>query len=854
MAATMEPVKIGDAIMAFALNGRFPEDADTLPPVSGTDLQPAIDSLNQAAVELEAEIHQINEETKDDVSVWAKNAKSLQEDIIRSKTMANEITRQSEAPDVSGEAILEAEEKVGFINREVQYSQQLHEVLRSIKRVNDLQSQAEQALGERRILDSLRFLEESWAALDNVNAARSIRAMRLLDVRAFELKSSAYQVFNQIWKSMVNIDVDASKITIRDTSEDGKMSIADAVIGLKAYKEVDERLEQLWHYLDSSIVSPRMNYRATSLKRISADADELFLSDATDHSIDHLLTDLETIFLFVARKLPADLLPSFSAQMVADVIPKLIDNWLDTVVPSSLQNMDEFQQVIQRTQKFCTILSEHGYTGLERISTWAEKAPMTWLAKCRDTALDSVRNRLAGGIGDPRQVEKIEKHMVTVAEGKELATTGAGAAADTADWNDDWGDAWNEEETAAEAAQETDDTPMEDDGADAWGGWGENTDDNQETAGVDTAGDDDGADAWGWDDDAVAEPEPKPKTKEKSQSAKAMPRGRARPNADETRELILKETYSISSMPGPVLELILAILEDGLTLTRENGDYSLVAGTAPGLFGLPTFALALFRAISPHYYSLAVGGNMYLYNDAMYLAEKLGEFSANWKEREDVTPRAKVMLRLDNDIKTLQGFANRSYAAEMTIQRTVLQDLLGDSQSLLQQDEMEAAVEAGTARIRAMASTWETVLARSVWSQAIGSLADTMATRLINDVLEMSSIGQDEAYSIAKLISAATELDDLFLPSKLGGDTARTEDEVPATAQYAPNWLRLKYLGEVLQSNLNEVKYLWCDSELSLYFTVDEVVDLIRASFEENARTRDAIREIRAKEPLSTEI
>lgn len=53
MAATMDPVKIGDAIMAFALNGRFPEDADTLPAVSGIDLQPAIDSLNQAGVQLE---------------------------------------------------------------------------------------------------------------------------------------------------------------------------------------------------------------------------------------------------------------------------------------------------------------------------------------------------------------------------------------------------------------------------------------------------------------------------------------------------------------------------------------------------------------------------------------------------------------------------------------------------------------------------------------------------------------------------------------------------------------------------------------------------------------------------------
>lgn len=150
-----------------------------------------------------------------------------------------------------------------------------------------------------------------------------------------------------------------------------------------------------------------------------------------------------------------------------------------------------------------------------------------------------------------------------------------------------------------------------------------------------------------------------------------------------------------------------------------------------------------------------------------------------------------------------------------------------------------------------MATTWEAILARSVWSQAVGSLADALAAKLITDVMEMPSIGQDEAYSIAKAITTATELDDLFLPSKLGG-TAPTGDELPNTAQYAPSWLRLKYLSEVLQSNLNEVKFLWLESELSLYFTVSEVVDLIEASFENNHRTRDTIREIQGSpQPLA---
>lgn len=239
----------------------------------------------------------------------------------------------------------------------------------------------------------------------------------------------------------------------------------------------------------------------------------------------------------------------------------------------------------------------------------------------------------------------------------------------------------------------------------------------------------------------------------------------------------------------------------------------------------------------------------------MYLAEQLSAFSKSWKEREELTPRARNMLRLDNDIKSLQSFANRSYANEINVQKTILRDLLGGAHSIMTQDETEACIESGTARIRAMATVWESILARSVWSQAIGSLVDALATKLITDVLEMSSIGQDEAYNIATLISKATNLDDLFLPSKLSPHTSTpSKDEVPQTAQFASNWLRLKYLSEVLQSNLNEVRYLWCESELSLYFTVTEVVDLIEASFEANARTKETIREIQSKPtPLATE-
>ncbi|PTB69462.1 hypothetical protein BBK36DRAFT_1187199 [Trichoderma citrinoviride] len=857
MATAAESQQLSNAILSFALEGSFPEDATALQSVSETDLNPTIEALSKAKADIEAEIHTINEETKDDISSWMRNAKVLQEDIIRSKTIANDIIRQSEEPEVTGEAVLDAEEKAEFLNREVQYSQQIHGVLRRIQQVNQLLVQVEQASRERRVVDSLQLLERSWKALDDVGISKTTRVMKLLDLRAFELKSDIHQVFNHVWKTLVQVDTESGKVAIYNSRQ--------------AYKEVDERMEQLWHNLDAAVVSPRMDATRSNIPGIRVEGDVLELAGSSDGSAESLLSDLEQILTFVAQKLPADLLRPLADVMMGDIISKLTKGWLNPAVPSGLKDLDTFQALVSKMKGFCDTLQHNGFPGLEQIQDWATKAPTIWLEKSRETALDSVRVKLAGGIGESKRVEKIERQMVSIAEGKELSRTGAGAVADSNDWGDDWGEAWDDEkagddqEQASQVEGHEDNHVEDDDGAaDAWG-WDDNDDAAKDAdekpeetkpeanEPADAPDEDDGADAWGWGDDgdgpeeeAQAEPAPAQAPAPVAPAAKAKS-GKAK---EETRELVFKETYSISSMPEPVLELIFSILEDGAALTKDGNEYSLLAATAPGLFSLPTFVLALFRAISPHYYSSDAGGNMFLYNDAMYLSEKLSDFSMAWKQREDLTPRARSMLRIDNDVRTLKSFANRSYSNEMSLQKTILQDLLGGSQSLAQQDDKESSIEAGTARIRSVAATWDPILRRSVWSQAVGSLADSLASRLISDVLEMPSIGQDEAYSIAQLIASATELDDLFLPSKLAG-TAPVPDELPTTAQYAPSWLRLKYLGEVLQSNLNEVKFLWCESELSLYFTVDEVIDLIHASFEDNARTRETIKEIKAKQPLA---
>lgn len=245
-----------------------------------------------------------------------------------------------------------------------------------------------------------------------------------------------------------------------------------------------------------------------------------------------------------------------------ELIPGIINSWLEPAVPTSLKDMDGFQEVTDATETFCTRLETLKFSGFEDLQEWVQNVPRVWLAKCRETALDLIRTKLSQGLGEPKEIERVETRTVSQEEGRQLAPNSA-IPTNTDGWDAAWDD--------GEVANNAEDLPKQpkneeagDDGADAWG-WGD--DDNAIEA--DTAvthaepkhnnnsnEEEDPAAAWGWGDDDDTADVSKDSTKA---TDKAKP-------TSSTRELTLKETYNISSMPEPVITLILSILEDGASL------------------------------------------------------------------------------------------------------------------------------------------------------------------------------------------------------------------------------------------------------------------------------------------------
>lgn len=108
--------------------------------------------------------------------------------------------------------------------------------------------------------------------------------MRLLDSRCFELRLLIHEQFTAIWTALIDVDRAGSAITIHPAISGKKhchpllvhylmgpgeiTDLDQAVIGLMAYKELDEAAQRLWEDLDEVILKPRTNLQSGTLPSI----------------------------------------------------------------------------------------------------------------------------------------------------------------------------------------------------------------------------------------------------------------------------------------------------------------------------------------------------------------------------------------------------------------------------------------------------------------------------------------------------------------------------------------------------------------------------------------------------------
>jgi centromere/kinetochore protein ZW10 len=215
-----------------------------------------------------------------------------------------------------------------------------------------------------------------------------------------------------------------------------------------------------------------------------------------------------------------------------------------------------------------------------------------------------------------------------------------------------------------------------------------------------------------------------------------------------------------------------------------------------------------------------------------------------------------LLPNIDTDVKAMEKFARLAYSKEMETQRLIVWDLLEGAQGFTSctqfpySQEIENAVSSVVDRVSALHQHWKPVLSTSALMQSIGSLVTMVIGKVISSVEEMDDISEPESRRLTEYCQQIASLENLFVstppPLQQPGPHQEQEHEaVPMTAVYVANWLKFQYMINILESSLADIKYLWTEGELSLEFSADEVVDLIRALFAESAHRRSAIAAIK---------
>lgn len=287
--------------------------------------------------------------------------------------------------------------------KEIEFNVQLMEILQSIKRANDSLDKAAEQAERHEIHEALMSLDVAGHQTAEILVERDVRAVRLLDTRFLELKISLNEQLSTIRKSLICVQPKEFSITIYQKLDGISTSLEDVSIGLMRFQELDAFGKDLWAKLYETIIQPRTDLQlSSSISKICIEGNTLRVTDEpADPTIKSLFQDISDIIRFLDQNLPKPMVTSLSAAMMPDLTNIIIGTWLESSVPTSLDDMLDYQKALARTSSFAETLESLQWPGAEDFHAWVDNAAKIWLTKKRETSLDRVRNSLALGMCIP---------------------------------------------------------------------------------------------------------------------------------------------------------------------------------------------------------------------------------------------------------------------------------------------------------------------------------------------------------------------------------------------------------------------------------------------------------------------
>ncbi|KAF2671485.1 hypothetical protein BT63DRAFT_438913 [Microthyrium microscopicum] len=845
---------VASSVLTFVQTGAYPDDEQTVSTtLTSTNIPSILELVSKAEEDVKAEIRTLSSSSAPSIDTWLTQATALQTSIAHSRSSARAIVEAAEHAKSLGARVHDAAGKVALLQRELEFSVGLEGVL------DTLQVAAGLVDGARNALDG----QELGGALEKVLNAEMVvgglrrdgagigesRAVAVLGRRVGSVREGVVKEVLGVWGRLVNVD--GGRVVVkREDSE--AMDLETVIEALGTLGVRDGCVSRLHRELDSSVLGPRMNRsKGKNFWRVEKGEGEIRLvKSEQEGSVLDMIDDIYAIVNFISTALPR----SISAQLLDTILPSLIlqlvSNWLDPAMPLKLTNLETFKEITTKVEELSLFISksEVDMPSDADLAVWLKKIPQTWLAKRKEVALADMREMCYQNIKRQKMAERIETQLVSSDDVMYADPSEQPLEEETPEngTNDEWDAGWGEEEEPQgnEAVEEEDTSAWDDEPAAEETSKGPKAEEKTQ--------EDEEAGAWGWGDDGdeadEAEKSPaKPAAISKSPS-KAKANGKAHKQQPTTKEITLRENYTVTSIPDGIIDLINQIISDASTLSSPDFPVPTIAPATLGLSTIPTLLLAMYRATASTYYTSEPAGNMLIYNDSVHLHSQLSTLLSRLSTTH---PLSKRLRTFDSDIAALLPYSRRAYGREMDSQRTILSDILSSTSGFinctapLNAAQYSAIIQDAINRVRDVDRSWTNILSNSDRLQSLGSLVGTLLKQMSSDVLERaddpSGISEEQSKMLKSFCDNVAGLSDLFDSPTNDGE----EETSNLVHVYTPDWFRFRYLGEILEASLADIKYLWTEGELSLEFSADEVVDLVQALFADSSHRKEAIRVIK---------
>ncbi|KAJ3557317.1 hypothetical protein NM688_g1539 [Phlebia brevispora] len=308
-----------------------------------------------------------------------------------------------------------------------------------------------------------------------------------------------------------------------------------------------------------------------------------------------------------------------------------------------------------------------------------------------------------------------------------------------------------------------------------------------------------------------------------------------------------QESYMVSGRAKELLTLLENVLHEASELASSAvlAPYAATNSSQIGniLYQASTQVLDLHRALYPVAAASILSGSpkwsMYYSNDCLWLSEQVTAVAS----RTSIPSITRDKLREAGEVYKL--LADSWYDDTVSGQERRINATLDKAEGFIgttdqdRFDECEAAVNSVLQNIRRVAQQCKTVLTKSKYYQAIGSIINTALGRILGDILALPDITEVESHKLSELCRILNALEGLFVEGP---------EQPSFVVAYVPLWLKYSYLSELLEASIADISYLFEEGAL-VDFEIGELVNLIKALFADTPLRTNTINKLMQGHP-----